>query len=88
MSTSLNPLPVFNLNRKILGQEFTRICIKGLAIKDNSPELSIKIAKDYFENNLSAAESNFDLADGFYSRSIPEDELELAFDTVNDGKFL
>ena len=48
------------------------------------PELSIKIAKDYFENNLK--DSNFELADGFYTRSIQENELELAFDNVEDGK--
>ena len=54
--------------------------------KDNVPELSVRITKDYFENNLVGQEGNFDFADGFYTRSIPQNELELAFDDTDDCK--
>ena len=54
--------------------------------KDNVPELSVRITKDYFENNLVGQEGNFDFADGSYTRSIPQNELELAFDDTDDGK--
>ena len=54
-------------------------------IKDNTPEISIKISQEYFENNLVDQDANFELADGFYSRSIPESELQLAFE--DDGEF-
>ena len=54
--------------------------------KDGTPELTFKIQEDYFENNISDEENNFVLADGFYSRSIQQDELVLAFHATDDGQ--
>ena len=54
--------------------------------KDNTPALTFRIAEDYFVNNLSDEEGNFALADGFYSRTIQQDDLTLAFDTSDDGE--
>ena len=56
-------------------------------LKDNTPALTFKIAQDFFENNLNGEESNFVLLDGFYSRTIEQDDLVLAFDTTDDGEF-
>ena len=56
-------------------------------IQNNTPALTFKIAQDFFENNLNGEESNFELADGFYSRTIEQDDLVLAFDTTDDGEF-
>ena len=49
--------------------------------------MTFKIAQDFFENNLHGEESNFELADGFYSRTIEQNDLVLAFDTTDDGEF-
>jgi len=54
--------------------------------QDNSPALTFAIAQAYFENNLSGQVNDFTLADGFYWRTIPENELELGFDDDTDGK--
>ena len=51
------------------------------------PALTFKIEQNYFENNINDDENNFVLADGFYSRTIPQNELVLAFDAVDDGQF-
>ena len=59
----------------------------SLCLKDNTPALTFKIAQDFFENNLNGEESNFVLSDGFYSRTIEQDDLVLAFDTTDDGEF-
>ena len=48
--------------------------------------MSIKIAQAYFENNLSMQANDFDLIDGFYSRTLPENELEIGFDDAEDGE--
>ena len=32
-------------------------------------------------------DNNFTLADGFYSRTVQQDELVLAFDATEDGRF-
>ena len=48
--------------------------------------MSIKIARDYFENNLSAEEANFELEGNFYARTLPESEVQLGFET--ECKFL
>lgn len=50
------------------------------------PALSFKIEQNYFENNINDDDNNFVLADGFYSRTIQQDGLVLAFDTTDDGK--
>ena len=49
--------------------------------------MTFKIEQEYFENNISDDDNNFVLADGFYSRTIQQDELVLAFDTTDDGKY-
>ena len=49
------------------------------------PELTIQVAGSYYTNNLSGQEG-FDLADGFYSKQISEDELNFGFsDDAQDG---
>ena len=48
--------------------------------------MTFKVAEDYFENNISDEDNNFNLADGFYSRTIQQDDLVLAFDNTDDGK--
>ena len=50
------------------------------------PALSFKIEQNYFENNINDDGNNFVLDDGFYSRTIQQDQLVLAFDTTDDGK--
>ena len=54
--------------------------------KDNSPALTLAIAQAYFENNLSGQTDDFIFANGFYSRTIPQNELVLGFDNDTDGK--
>ena len=56
-------------------------------IQDGAPALTFKIEQEYFENNISDDDDNFNLADGFYSRTIQQDELTLAFDDTDDGYF-
>ena len=50
--------------------------------------MSLKIAKDYFDNNYSDQIDLFQLSeDGeFYERTIAENDLELSFDDDLDGK--
>ena len=50
--------------------------------------MSMKIAREYFENYLSE-ETDFELSsDGaFYERTIPENDLALSFDDNMDGKW-
>ena len=65
------------------------IIITVFLIQEDSPSppaLSFKIEQNYFENNINNDENNFLLADGFYYRTISQDELVLAFDTSDDGK--
>ena len=49
------------------------------------PELTFKIAQDYFSNNLSGQEGDYELRDGYYHRIIEESELTLGFGTNDDG---
>ena len=49
--------------------------------------MTFKIEQEYFENNITDDDDNFVLADGFYSRTILQDELTLAFDDTDDGKW-
>ena len=55
-------------------------------IQDATPALTFKIEQEYFENNITDDDDNFVLADGFYSRTILQDELTLAFDDTDDGE--
>ena len=48
------------------------------------PELTIQVAEDYYTNNLSG-QDGFALTDGFYSKSIPEDDLNFEFSDDADG---
>ena len=52
------------------------------------PALSLKIAEDYFNNNLSGNEDDFHLENGYYERTIPETDLNLEFGTTDDGKLI
>ena len=54
--------------------------------KDNRPALTFAIEQTYFENNLSDQINDFVLADGFYSRTVADNELEIGFDDDTDGK--
>ena len=67
--------------------EFVTMMVKYYLIQDASPALTFKIEQEYFENNISDDDNNFVLADGFYSRTIEQDELTLAFDDTDDGQF-
>ena len=75
---------------QILGKIKARISFRNsrnVTVKDASPALTFKIEQEYFENNISDEENNFVLADGFYSRTVHQDDLTLAFDTTDDGEF-
>ena len=48
------------------------------------PELTIQVAASYNINNLSVQEG-FTLADGYYSKKIAEDDLDLTFSDDADG---
>ena len=45
----------------------------------------MKIAEDYFNNNLSSQTAVFDLKNGYYERTIPEAELNFEFGTDDEG---
>ena len=49
-----------------------------IIIQERRPELTIQVAESYYTNNLSGQEG-FVLADGFYSKKIEEDDLDLTF---------
>ena len=50
------------------------------------PELTIQVAEDYYTNNLSG-QDGFAFSDGYYSKSIAEDQLNFEFsDDAQDGK--
>ena len=53
--------------------------------QDNTPALTYKVAEDFFENNLNEERDNYEFSEGFYSRTIDQNELVLAFDAVDDG---
>lgn len=52
------------------------------------PSLSMKIAREYFENYLSNETNLFELSPdgGYYERTIPENDLALSFDDETDGE--
>ena len=52
--------------------------------QDRRPELTIQVAEDYYINNFSG-QDGFVLADGFYSKKIPEDDLDFQFSADTDG---
>ena len=67
--------------------EFVSMMVQYYLIQDASPALTFKIEQEYFENNISDEDTNFVLANGFYSRTVQQDELVLAFDETEDGQF-
>ena len=46
--------------------------------------MTVQISEDYFNNNL-ADETGYALADGYYSKTIGEDDLNFEFSTDTDG---
>ena len=56
--------------------------------KERPPQLSFKIAKDFFENSLMDQVDSFTLnADqDFYERTVSENDLVLSFDPNSDGE--
>ena len=71
-----------------LGLECDTFSLFHAEFKERPPALSFKIAKFYFDNNLSDQADSFTLnADGdFYERTIAQSDLSLSFDTESDGK--
>ena len=59
-------------------------------MSNRPPVLSFKVAKEYFDLNLSGHISDFELdSDGlFYERTIQQDELSLSFNTESDCEYL
>ena len=55
-----------------------------ILIQERRPALTIEVAEGYYNNNLSGQEG-FALADGFYSKTIAEDDLEFTFSDDPDG---
>ena len=51
------------------------------------PALTYHIAEDYFENNLRGQEGDYTLINGYYTRTIDEDDLTLTFGDTDDGKY-
>lgn len=57
-------------------------------VAERPPALSFKIEESYFRNNLEDQdEALYQLVNGFYERTIPEDELTLEFDPNDDCKW-
>ena len=52
------------------------------------PELTFRIEKSYFEVNFKGFESEYQLKENFYVRSVVEADLSLDVDDINDSKFL
>ena len=48
--------------------------------------MSLRIAQDYFENNLSDPEDQFQLNGDYYERTVSEDDLVFSFSESADGK--
>ena len=55
-----------------------------ILIQERRPALTIEVAESYYTSNLSGQEG-FALADGFYSKTIAEDDLEFTFSDDPDG---
>ena len=53
-------------------------------IKTRRPALTFTIAEDYFNNNL-GDETGYTLENGFYTKTVEEDDLTLAFSADTDG---
>ena len=50
------------------------------------PQLSFKIAKKYFEQNLAGREDEFIFADDFYKMTVTEESLEIEVREDDDSK--
>ena len=51
------------------------------------PELTFRIEKNYFELNFKGFETEYELKENFYVRSISEADLNMDIDDVNDSKY-
>ena len=51
------------------------------------PELTFRLEKSYFELNFKGFESEYQLKENFYVRSVAEADLNFHIDDVNDSKF-
>ena len=49
--------------------------------------MSFKISQEYFDNNLRGQENSYNLVDGFYERTIPQDQLTLEFHENGERKY-
>ena len=50
------------------------------------PQLSFKIAKKYFEQNLAGRENEFIFEDDFYKMTVTEDNLDIAVREDDDSE--
>ena len=53
-----------------------------IIIKERRPELTIQVAESYYDLS---GQGGFVLADGYYSKKIAEDDLEITFSDDADG---
>ena len=51
------------------------------------PELTFKIEKDYFELNFDGQESDYELKEDFYVRTVAVPDLTSNVDDATDSKF-
>ena len=52
------------------------------------PALSFRVSQAYFESNLSNQNNLYLLENGFYERTIPEENLDFYFDAENERKLI
>ena len=79
---------VKNIVDKTIFSAYANDNFKVASCNDDSgrPELTIQVAEDYYTNNLSG-QDGFAFSDGYYSKSIAEDQLNFEFsDDAQDGK--
>ena len=59
-----------------------------LKIQERRPEMTIEIAKDWFDNNISGQEGfTLDSENEVYRKTISEADLTFEFSTDTDGEF-
>ena len=49
--------------------------------------MTLRIEQSHFDSNFEGQEGEFQLEGGFYKKIVPEEDLDVSFDDVNDGKF-
>ena len=50
------------------------------------PELTLRIEQSHFDSNFEGQEGEFQFENGFYKKTVPEEDLVVSFDDDNDGK--